>query len=160
MSPGALDRLTKPIATYYSSISQQRPLHYPVTYLLALLSVSPCCHILCHSSPSALASPCSAVVCSPIHNNSSEEHLAVSFTSLTTRLPLLLMTLPFCIFPLPSSKTCKSLLKKIYVDLFSILFLLLILPLNLPLTLSLRLTLLPNRVYPIVTAPIYQETSS
>ena len=122
---------------------RQRPLRYLHIYLLALLFVSPCCQLPCHSSRSVLASPCSAgsgVVCSPILNKSSEEHLAVSFTLLTTRPRLLLLTLPFCIFPLPSSMPCKSLPNNLYIGLPSILILLLILPLTLPLTLSLLLT--------------------
>ena len=87
-----------------------------------------------------LASLCSAgsgVVCSPIPSNSSEEFLAVSFTLLTTRPQLLLLTLPFCIFPLPSSMPCKSLLKKLYVDQLPVLTLLLFLQLTIPLTLML-----------------------
>ena len=142
MSPEALDQLTKPIATIILPFLQQRPLHYPLIYLLALLFGSPCCQLPCQSSRCVLASPCSAgsgVVYSPIHNNSSEEHVAVSFTLLTTRPRLLLLILPFCIFPLPSSTPCKGLLKKLYVDLPSLLILLLILsptPPPPPLTLS------------------------
>ena len=120
MSPEALDQLTKRIADYYSSIS-------PATSA-ALSAYLPTRTAVCFSLlsiivsllSSVLASPCSAgsgVVCFPIPNSSSEEHLAVSFTSLTTRPHLLLMTLRFCIFPLLSSRPCKSLLKKLYVDL-------------------------------------------
>ena len=90
-----------------------------------------------------LASLClagSGVVCSLISNNSSEEHLAVSFTLLTTRPQLLLLILPFRISLLPSSMPCKSLLKKLYVHLPSILILLLTLPLTQTLTLSLSPT--------------------
>ena len=49
MSLEALDQLTKPIAAYFSSISGPRPQHYPLTYLLALLLVFPCCPLPCHS---------------------------------------------------------------------------------------------------------------
>ena len=142
--------LPNPLPTIILPFLRQRPLRYLHIYVLALLFVSPCCQLPCHSSRSVLASPCSAgsgVVCSPIHNNSSEEHLAVSFTLLTTRLQLLQMTPPFCIFQLPSSKPCKSWLKKLYVDLPSLLILLLILSLTLPLTLSLLPTQLPLTLY-------------
>ena len=67
---------------------RQRPLHYPPIYLLAQLFVSPCCQLPSHSSRSVLALLCSAgnsVVCIPIPNSFSEEHLAVSFTLLTIR---------------------------------------------------------------------------
>ena len=74
---------------------------------------------------------------------SSEEILAVSCTLLTTRPQLLLLTLPFRISPLLSSMPCKSLLRKVYVDLLSILILLLILPLIFPLTPSLTPTQFP-----------------
>ena len=149
MSPEALDQLTKLIADYYSSTSPATSAAlsaYLPTRILALLFVSPCCQLRCHSSRSVLATACSAgsgVVCFPIHNNSSEEHLAVSFTLLTNRLQLLLMTLPFYISLLPSSMPCKSLLKKLYNDLTSLIILLLILSLTLPLTLSLLPTQLP-----------------
>ena len=144
MSPEALDQLTKPIADYYSSISPATSaalcVYLPTrTAVCFLLSITV-------SSRSVLPSPCSAgsgVVCSPIHNNSSEEHLAVSFTLLTTRPYLMMMTLLFCTSPLPNSRPCKSLLKKLYVDLSSLPILLHILPLTHPLTLSLPLTYLP-----------------
>ena len=146
MSPEALDQMTKPIAAYYSSISTATSAALSA-YLPTRTAVCfPYCQLPCHSSLSVLALLCSAgsgVVCSPIHNNSSEEHLAVSFTLLTTRPQLLLMTLHFYIFPLLSSGPCKSLLKKLYVNLLSILILLLILPVTLPLTLSLLPTQLP-----------------
>ena len=146
MSPEALDQLTNPLPTILLPFLRQRPLHCLHISLLALLFVSPCCQLPCHSSLSVLASPCSAgsgVVYSLIPNNSSEERVAVSFTSLRTRPPLLLLTLLCCMFPLPSSMPCKSLLKKLYVDLYSLIISLLILPLTQPLTLSLLPTQLP-----------------
>ena len=146
MSREALDQLTKPIADYYSSISPATSAALSAFLPTRTAVCFPCYQLPCHSSRSVLASLCSAgsgVVCSPIHNNSSEEHRAVSFILLTTRLQLLLMTLPFYTSPLPSLMPCKSLLKKLYVDLPSLLILLLILPLTHPLTLSLPLTRLP-----------------
>ena len=136
MSPEALDQLTKPIADYYSSISPATSAALSA-YLPTRTAV--CFSLLSITSRSVLASPCSAgsgVVSSPIHINSSEEHLTVSFTLLTTRPHLTMMTLPFYISLLPSSMPCKSLLKKLYVVIPSLLMLLLILSLILPLTLS------------------------
>ena len=146
MSPQALDQLTNSNADYYSSISPATsaalsaylPTRTAVCFSLLSITVSLLMFVL-----ASLRSAGSGVVCSPIPNNSSEEHLAVSFTLLTTRLQLLLMTLLFCICQLPSSMPCKSLLKKLYVDPPSLLILLLILSLTLPLNLSLLPTQLP-----------------
>ena len=109
MSPEALDQLTKPTADFYSSISPATPAALSAYLPTRTVVFSPCYQLPCHSSRSVLASLCfagSGVVCSPIDNNSSEEHLAVSFTSLTTRPLQLLMNLPFCTFPLLSSMLC------------------------------------------------------
>ena len=113
-----------------------------------------------------IASPCfagSGVVCSPIHNNSSDEHLAVFFHIVDNSSPTTADESSFLYFSVAEFKALQDLAQEILRRLaFN----------NIPTTYfttnpppqpvvaSDTTSANPNRVYPIVTAPIYQETSS
>ena len=122
---------------------------------------SPCCQLPYHSSRSVLASPCSVgsgVVCSPIQNNSSEEHLAVSFTLLTTRPHLMMMTLPFFYLSGAEFNALHELAQKTLprpTFTTNLTTCSTTNPPNNPVVASDTTSANPNRIYPIVTAPVY-----
>ena len=145
MSPEALDQRTKAIAAYYSSI--------PPATSAALTAFLTTRTAVCFSLLSITVSLFTFCVSFTLFRRQWRRlfsHPQKFFRGTSGRiLHIVDNSSPptaddfFCIFPLPSSMPCKSLLKKLYVDLHSLLILLLILPLTLPLTLSLPLTRLP-----------------
>ena len=146
MSPEALDQLTKPIADYYSSFSQATS--------AALSAYLPSRTTVCFSLLSITVSLLTFCVSFTLFRRQWRRlffHPQQFFRGTSGRFlhivdhssPTTADDSSFYISLLPSSMPCKSLLKKLYVDLTALGSLLRILSLTLPLTMSLLPTQLP-----------------